>query len=176
MKEILGKPTKELVKVKLEAAGLVADVVTTTTFNDETDVKETTTFVQKRLCHVDLTEAFNGLTTHFAAMTGRKPEQVEVTGLVLKDYLSEEPRVMILGKSKLPFDNASISMNTHLISVNTTTYSNRKLLDDAVKACIREVMEYLFAGKIAEPEVWQLKLDFNGAGRGNDVPEPAAVG
>lgn len=177
MKEVVGRPSRELVKVKLDTVGLVAEVLTTTVFRDdefESEVKETDIFNRKKAVHPDLEEAFLRLRPHFAALTGHSEDKVEVTGLRLVAYNSDDPKVMFLGRLKFPHDNGSTSLNSHLVSPYNTSYPDRKPMDIAVRSAINEVMEYIFGGKIADPEVWQLKMDFTkdinngGSGEGSD--------
>lgn len=177
MKEVVGRPSRELVKVKIDTVGLVAEVLTTTVFRDdefESEVKETDTFNRKKAVHPDLEEAFLKLRPHFAALTGHSEDKVQVTGLRLVAYKSDQPKVMFLGKLKLPNDNASVSLNSHLVDRYATSYPERQQMDVDVQKVISEVMEYIYGGKIADPEVWQLKMDFTkdinngGSGEGGD--------
>lgn len=178
MRQVVGTPEKEITKVKLLTLGITAEVSTHTRFRDdeglESVVTETDNPKRKRAVHPDLAEAFLGLHSHYAAIIGTQPDRVEVTGMRLVDYFGDSPKVMIFGKVRLGIDSAIVSTNTHLLDIINSAYAEKKNLDIAIRRAVLEVREYLFGGKIAEPEIWQGRLDFTkdinngGSGEGSD--------
>lgn len=141
-------------KVTLTMQGITVEAKEIFAYDDDSTAEETYTRNYKREAHPDLLEAFKALGEHLANICKCEVTAIEVTGMRIQSLQDEKARGLITGKL-LSFDNQKVSINTPFLHLETTAYPLRKQLNALLIECESEVRQYMFAGKVAQPTLWE---------------------